>query len=147
MQNSKQMAKILGGTGLIPIFLADVGIAYGYGAVAASLGTIYVAIILGFLGAIHWGLALDREQEPGLAIPLLLWSVIPALWGFFSLWFTPALALILLIVGFVIQWLADWRLQRRITLPAWFFPLRSALSIGMILLLLAMLAEIYFLHP
>ena len=139
-KSSMRLAQILGGTGLIPLIVADIGAVKGYGLIAASLGNIYAAIILAFLGAIHWGLALDRTANPDEAGPLLLWSVIPALWGFFALWWSPLLAALLLMLGFVAQWLADFRLQRRgISWPAWFFPLRSALTL-VILILLAILA-------
>ena len=143
-KSSMRLAQILGGTGLIPLIVADIAAVQGYGIIAVSLGNIYAAIILSFLGAIHWGLALDRTQNPDEAGPLLLWSVIPALWGFFALWWTPLLATLLLMLGFVAQWLADYRLQRRaISWPTWFFPLRSALTLGILILLGILAVEIY----
>lgn len=142
--SSKRLAQILGITGLLPLLIADVATVKGYGLVAVSLGNIYAAIILSFLGAIHWGLALDRGQSADKTGPLLLWSVIPALWGFFALWWSPLLATLLLMLGFVAQWLADLRLQRQgFPWPSWFFPLRSGLTLGILILLGVLAAEIY----
>ncbi|MEY2341067.1 DUF3429 domain-containing protein [Acidithiobacillus sp. IBUN Pt1247-S3] len=143
--SSMRLAQILGATGLIPLIVADIGAVHGYGLIAVSLGNIYAAIILSFLGAIHWGLALDRTQNPDESGPLLLWSVIPALWGFFALWWSPLLATLILMLGFIAQWLADFRLQRRgISWPGWFFPLRSALTVGILILLAILAIEVYY---
>ena len=143
--SSMRLAQILGAGGLLPLIFADIGAVQGYGMLAVSLGNIYAAIILGFLGAIHWGLALDRVDHPDQAGPMLLWSVIPALWGFFALWWSPFLATLLLMLGLVGQWLADFRLQRRgISWPRWFFPLRGALTAGILILLGVLAAEIWF---
>jgi hypothetical protein len=166
--SSKRLAQILGITGLLPLLIADVvtlnflpksvlsqsGLIHllikqlaplkDYSLIAVSLGNIYAAIILSFLGAIHWGLALDRSQSADKTGPLLLWSVIPALWGFFALWWSPLLATLLLMLGFVAQWLADLRLQRQgFPWPSWFFSLRSGLTLGILLLLGVLAAEIY----
>ncbi|MGC9128605.1 MAG: DUF3429 domain-containing protein [Acidithiobacillus sp.] len=141
MNDSKSMARILGWSGILPLVLANFAFFKGYGIVAATLGNLYAAIILSFLGAIHWGLALDREQEREAPM-LLLWSVIPALWAFMALWWAPPTAILVLILGFIAQWLADWRLRSRVQLPAWFMPLRTGLTTAVIVLLALMLAQI-----
>jgi len=50
--DSMRMARILGWAGIIPLILANLGFWKGYGVVALTLGNMYAAIILGFLGAI-----------------------------------------------------------------------------------------------
>ncbi len=141
MNDSKGMARILGWSGILPLVLANLAFFKGYGIVAATLGNLYAAIILSFLGAIHWGLALDREGQREAPM-LLLWSVIPALWGFMALWWTPLTAILILIAGFIAQWLADRRLRSRIQLPSWFMPLRTGLTSAVIALLALMLVQI-----
>ncbi|QFX95758.1 DUF3429 domain-containing protein [Acidithiobacillus thiooxidans ATCC 19377] len=136
------MAKILGWAGIIPLILANLGFWKGYGVVALTLGNMYAAIILSFLGAIHWGLAMNREHSDDAPM-LMMWSVIPALWGFFALWWSAPVALALLILGFIAQWFADYRINKRLNLPNWFLPLRSGLTAAVISLLGLLLLQLY----
>ena len=140
--DSMRMARILGWTGIIPLILANLGFWKGYGVVALTLGNMYAAIILGFLGAIHWGLAMNREHSEDAPM-LMMWSVIPALWGFFALWWSAPVALALLILGFIAQWFADYRINKRLNLPKWFLPLRSGLTAAVISLLGLLLLQLY----
>ncbi|MDD2750930.1 MULTISPECIES: DUF3429 domain-containing protein [Acidithiobacillus] len=140
--DSMRMAKILGWAGIIPLILANLGFWKGYGVVALTLGNMYAAIILGFLGAIHWGLAMNREHSDDAPM-LMMWSVIPALWGFFALWWSAPVALALLILGFIAQWFADYRINKRLNLPNWFLPLRSGLTAAVISLLGLLLLQLY----
>lgn len=140
--DSMRLARILGWTGIIPLLAANLGIWKGFGVIAVTLGNIYAAIILSFLGAIHWGLAMNSENRAESG-PLLIWSVIPALWAFFALWWSAPAAIALLIVGFAAQWMADFRLVKRLSLPEWFMPLRSGLTAAVMSLLGLMLVQIY----
>lgn len=140
--DSMRMAKILGWAGIIPLILANLGFWKGYGVVALTLGNMYAAIILGFLGAIHWGLAMNRGHSDDAPM-LMMWSVIPALWGFFALWWSAPVALALLILGFIAQWFADYRINKRLNLPNWFLPLRSGLTAAVISLLGLLLLQLY----
>ncbi|MDA8177046.1 MULTISPECIES: DUF3429 domain-containing protein [Acidithiobacillus] len=140
--DSMRMAKILGWAGIIPLILANLGFWKGYGVVALTLGNMYAAIILSFLGAIHWGLAMNREHSDDAPM-LMMWSVIPALWGFFALWWSAPVALALLILGFIAQWFADYRINKRLNLPNWFLPLRSGLTAAVISLLGLLLLQLY----
>lgn len=117
----------------------------------------YGALILTFVGAIHWGVALmaGHAATPGLragaptAAPraavvrfCFFWSVVPALWGWLALWagFVPALALLGL--GFIAQLAVDYRVGAALALPAWYLALRSVLtSVVLLCLLLASLAS------
>lgn len=103
---SLRVAQTLGVLGLLPFFALAMlswlpeGAAIGSRAVAPlarlSLAA-YAAVILSFLGAVHWGIALaDAELRMPLARQLLLWGVIPSLLGW--------LALVLIFVG-VAAWL------------------------------------------
>jgi len=132
----------------------------GYGGLlpfaAAALGTLldpthrvfwqqallgYGAVILSFVGALHWAFAM-REDEAA-AGPLYLWSVVPALAGWVALLLPLLLAhgavlgAVLLIGAFGAHYGLDRRLVRRLPLPPWYLPLRLHLSTGASLCLAA----------
>lgn len=92
----------------------------------------YGAIILSFVGALHWAFAMtagglsDAERSGRFA-----WSVMPALIGWTALVamsIQPLAAVALLIVGFWMHYLQDRVLARRAELPAWYLPLRFGLT-------------------
>ena len=89
----------------------------------------YGAIILSFVGALHWGQAMSL---PGLnesqRSALYSWSVVPALIAWPAVLVSPLLAAPLLVLGFVAHYLQDRRLVRHVSLPAWYLPLRLRLS-------------------
>jgi Protein of unknown function (DUF3429) len=73
-------ARRLGAAGLVPfaagallVWLVSDQEAHGFVAQALS---VYAALILSFLGGIHWGLAFRHAEPP---TPLLLWGVLPSL--------------------------------------------------------------------
>jgi hypothetical protein len=140
------LALLLGLLGLVP-FLAG-----GLGAVSWSnplnatraLGGLiaYGAVILSFLGAVHWGLAL--EDEVGLAEGARLGlGVLPALLGWAALLALlenqPSIALAVLILGFVGTLAAEHRGGRRGVVPRAYLSLRWVLSVVVILVLAAVL--------
>jgi NADH:ubiquinone oxidoreductase subunit 5 (subunit L)/multisubunit Na+/H+ antiporter MnhA subunit len=55
------------------------------------------------------------------------WSVVPALLAWLALLITPA-AGVVLVVGFLAQYLQDRRLSRQSSLPPWYLPLRLQLT-------------------
>lgn len=89
----------------------------------------YGAVILSFVGALHWGFAM---LVPGLEATertrLFAWSTVPALAAWPALLVPPALGAPILMAGFVAHYLQDRRLSRRHPLPAWYLPLRLQLS-------------------
>ncbi|MBG6222067.1 MULTISPECIES: DUF3429 domain-containing protein [unclassified Janthinobacterium] len=90
----------------------------------------YGAVILSFVGALHWGFAMstqfisDRKRNVCYA-----WSVIPALLAWLALALDPLAGSALLATGFGVHYLQDWRLFRHAGLPAWYLPMRLQLSI------------------
>jgi hypothetical protein len=89
----------------------------------------YGAIILSFVGALHWALAMtlpelgERQRSAWYA-----WSVAPALIAWPAMLISPRLAAPLLIAGFLAHYLQDRRLASQAMLPAWYLPLRLRLS-------------------
>jgi hypothetical protein len=94
----------------------------------------YGAVILSFVGALHWGIAL---AAPGLGMrqrsALFAWSVVPALlaWPALLLYVKPAT--VLLLGGFAAHYWQDLRLVRSAdgggALPGWYLPLRLRLTL------------------
>lgn len=90
----------------------------------------YGAVILSFVGALHWAFAmtasgLDEQQR----VRSLIWSVVPALIAWPALLLMPAFAAVLLVGGFAVHYLVDRNLTRRANLPAWYLPLRLRLTV------------------
>lgn len=121
----------LGYGGLLP-FVALAGI--GWWAPTTPLwGTAllaYGAVILSFVGALHWGFAMvlgelsDRERTHRF-----VWSVVPSLLAWPAVLLPMAGGAALLIVGFAAHLVQDLRLASRAALPAWYLPLRWRLTV------------------
>jgi hypothetical protein len=151
-----RQAQRLGLLGLLPFFslaalawLPD-GAAVGrwHAAGLARLGLVaYAAVILSFLGAVHWGLALSA---PDLPAPLrrlsLTWGVIPSLLGWLALLMTfvgvaPWLVFAVLIADLLLVRVIDGALLRRHPAPpGGYLELRSRLTAGASLALTLALA-------
>lgn len=98
----------------------------------------YGAVILSFVGALHWGFAmLSPEMDERQRNRSLIWSVMPALLAWLALELGPIAGSAMLAAGLAIHFLQDWRLVRRVHLPSWYLPLRLALSSIAALCLLA----------
>lgn len=138
----------LGYGGLLPF----VGLAAGcftdtgYSALCQVALILYGAVILSFVGALHWAFAMTL---PGLSAAkrreCFVWSVVPALLAWLaatimavpaqgsaantlSIFYGFAFAAALLIVGFVANYVQDVRLARVAALPLWYLPLRLRLT-------------------
>jgi hypothetical protein len=89
----------------------------------------YGAVILSFVGAVHWGFAMTRvDLTERHRNATWAWSVVPALLAWFALLVTPVAAGVILVVGFVAQYLKDRRFTRQSSLPPWYLPLRLRLT-------------------
>lgn len=89
----------------------------------------YGAIILSFIGALHWGLAMSQpELSERQRSAWFAWSVVPALIAWPAILFSPPLAAPLLVFGFIAHYLQDRRLARQARLPDWYLPLRLRLT-------------------
>jgi hypothetical protein len=89
----------------------------------------YGAVILSFVGALHWAFAMtlpDLTEQQRTA--RFVWSVVPALLAWPALLVDATMASFLLVPGFVAHYLQDRRLVRSQSLPDWFLPLRFRLT-------------------
>ena len=89
----------------------------------------YGAVILSFVGALHWGLAMALPDLPeSTRRGCYLWSVVPALLAWPATVLSADYASLLLIFGFIAHYLQDRRLAPLARLPGWYLPLRLQLS-------------------
>jgi hypothetical protein len=105
----------LGYGGLIPFFILTLALLLGIPLPfldQARLGwwlAAYAAVVLSFIGAVHWGVALgmqDRLEESELG-KLLLFSVVPTVVAWFSLLLPINITLFVLAVLIVLAYFAD----------------------------------------
>jgi Protein of unknown function (DUF3429) len=131
-------ALVLGFAGLLP-FLATALAAWAAGdrlfLFAINLQVAYGAVILSFMGAVHWGLAL-AQGDAGNWHRLGL-SVLPALAGWLALAIALPLGLLLLALGFAAVFFADLKTVAAGRAPAWYKALRKPLSLIVLLSLAA----------
>lgn len=137
-----RLAILLGYAGLIPFISGAIGIwitppAWRTDVLMALLH--YAAVILAFMGAIHWGLAMARERQDDAAHRQLGLSVLPALLGWLAIssGLPALLALTLLISGFIGLYLADVHAVKLELAPRWYTALRKPLTAVVLISLLA----------
>lgn len=90
----------------------------------------YGAVILAFVGALHWGFAMLARMDDFERPRVLGWSVVPALGGWVALLLPLRAGLIVLIVMFLAHYAMDRRLARMASLPPWYLKLRLWLTLG-----------------
>ena len=143
MLNSPKLMWLLGYAGVIPFLVLSVYVAQDKSlffntAIPLSLWLgIYAAVILSFLGAVSWGVALSRQSELSQQqINLLLvYGVLPSLFAWFSLLFPIKLALAIIAGLIVMAYVADLKmLSSRVS--SQYLRLRFHLSISVATLLL-----------
>ena len=124
-------AVVLGCGGLIPF----VGLALLVAFVpvpwyAFWLGTLsyYGALILSFVGALHWGYAVHSGARGARAWMQYGWSVLPCLLGWMSLQLPVWTALRVQAAALLVCYSFDRSMARSESLPEWLLPLRAALT-------------------
>lgn len=122
--------------GLVP-FVAALGLALASddGAMrvlAERLALGWGAVILSFVAAVHWGLALAGRWSWSSGV--VLGSVLPSVQGLLALMVGGSRGIALLVVGFGVFWLFEHR-QRAADLPADYLVLRRNLSLTVCVLL------------
>ncbi len=103
-------ARWFGDAGLLPFvlgaLLAWVGLAPELHAFVGAALSAYAALILSFLGGIHWGLAFRHTAPPA---SLFVWGVLPALLAWVAVLMPPHAGLALHGVLLVVCYLVDRR--------------------------------------
>lgn len=126
-------AQRLGYAGLLP-FLAFTlgGLLDVYGDHAIRLFVIYSALILSFLGGVHWGVAMQSEGSPSRA---LKWSMVPSIIGillfFAGVWVSP-LTMLTVVALTHLFWLNFEK--RHLAEQLWYLELRNRLTFTVVAL-------------
>ncbi|WP_439865336.1 DUF3429 domain-containing protein [Pseudomonas antarctica] len=136
---------LLGYGGLLPfIFLALlIPFSLDYRQFFEAALVNYGAVILSFVGALHWGFAMTVQgMSARQGSDVFIWSVIPALIGWIATLLPMPLGCVLLVFGFVAHLRQDRQLSRVMSLPAWYMPMRLRLTlVASVCLLLAAIVE------
>ena len=148
------LAVLLGVAGLVPLLvcaLFSVSVAAPVGTAWLGALIFYGAVILSFLGGVHWGVALavrrsDPAQTPDGAehdrVRFGL-GVLPSLIGWAALLSTLLLshvvALAILIAGFIATMVGETRLRDGELLPGGYLWLRWALTVVVVVVLVTVL--------
>jgi len=113
---------------LLPVLRPDLGPAL----MPALLG--YAAVILAFMGAVHWGLAM---ADPAPAAPWTRYggSVVPPLVAWVALMLPTTAALALFVAAFGLLYVADLRAVAAGWAPEWYPALRRLLTALVVLAL------------
>lgn len=143
-QHLPPIAIVLGLAGLIPFVACGLGaVLLGAEGVRISLLALlaYSAVILAFLGAVHWGFALTggEAQDERVRQRRYALGVVPALVGWAGLLVAflglPTVGLAVQLAGFIGVVITEARADRRGTMPHGYMGLRWVLSAGVILCL------------
>jgi Protein of unknown function (DUF3429) len=136
------LATLLGLCGLIP-FIACAIASLGLEGDRAMLALVaYGAVVLAFLGGVHWGFALADPADRGERQRLVL-GVLPSLVGWIALLLTIAVqaeaGLALLVLGFLGTTIVEARARNVGLVPPGYMRLRYGLSAAVILVLVVVL--------
>ena len=90
----------------------------------------YGAVILSFIGALHWGVVMAQHEQvvPRLASLLYGWSVMPALIAWAALLMPDRVGATVMALCFVACWRIDMRVIKSGLWPAWMARLRLHLT-------------------
>jgi hypothetical protein len=139
------LAIVLGVAGLLPFFAAALNAAKADAGntLSSALPLItYGAVVLSFLGGVHWGFVLEGPATVAQRSRLGL-GVVPGLvgWGaaLLGIWGQPFFALALLIAGFVLTAIAEGRAQKRELVPSGYMVLRWILTVVVVAVLTTVL--------
>ena len=142
-----QLALLLGYAGLLPFVFGALGIwliPLGWRTFVLDAVLDYAAVILAFMGAIHWGLAMRAGASEGRAQLQLGLSVIPPLLGWVAIagGLTTSLVLPIFLFAFIGLYLGDLHAVRAGLAPRWYPALRTPLTLVVCLSLLVAWASV-----
>lgn len=94
---------------------------------ASSVLIAYAAVILTFIGAVHWGVIMTGTDDGDTAWMTV--SVVPSLVAWIVLLLPAHPALVILLVSFIVHTMFDRRMDNRNLLPEWYLPMRKRLTL------------------
>ena len=141
-------AKIFGFSGLAPFLILTLSawtFPDPYRLLVFDILVHYAAVILSFVGAVYWGLALcnfnNRSKSEKQMWIMFGWSVIPALIAWIATQMVLSAALLVLILGFVSAFIFDLWSGKREDIPFWYLKLRKSLTLVVVITLSAALFQ------
>ena len=156
-------ARLFGYAGLIPFLSLALASFFVRDILQILLALkVYAALILAFLGGVHWGRQLypvkddDHRQgeipitQPTRRSPQILWlgwSVTPSLLAWPAVMLSEIIAFPYLAGLFLICWVVDNKAYKIGLFPLWMRQLRTALTVGVITSLLGAWLGLIFLGP
>lgn len=125
------IVKWLGYGGLLPFVALAVAVwVDGSNSLWRNALLAYGAVILSFVGALHWGFAMSQsDMTMHHRTYCFVWSVVPALMAWLALLMTSKYAIAMLAAGFLTHFWQDRRLVQVANLPVWYLPLRMRLTV------------------
>jgi hypothetical protein len=125
------LPKVLGYLGLLPFIIPTFFLFHDYHHLAMWRHFLitYAAIILSFVGALHWSFAMllhDLPQDKQKWT--FIWSVIPSLVAWIALSIPQFYSFFLLAAFFVLNLIKDKTLSNTVELPNWYITLRRNLT-------------------
>jgi Protein of unknown function (DUF3429) len=130
-------AKALGYAGLLP-FIASAAVCWltqgETKAFAQQALLTYGAVIVSFIGAVHWGVALAQRNVAPLPY---VWSNVPALLAWLALLLPFNFGAALLALALIVCWLADIRTLRSQAFGESYLQLRMHLTLAALLCVVA----------
>ncbi|MFT5394907.1 MAG: hypothetical protein ACI85N_000086 [Gammaproteobacteria bacterium] len=131
--------------GLLPFVTTLVGI-YSSSKELSSYSMIafvsYGAVILGFVGAVHWGFLLktDSMQRQGLLLSI---SVLPGLIGWLALISDLPVALLMFFIAYPLLFVYEKFSELNSLLPVWYMQMRFRLTIVVTIFMFIGLCAVY----
>ena len=142
LSKSDTLFIVLGVLGLFPfiIGLSDLIINKNNLFFIINIPKYYGSIILTFLGAVYWGAILNLSQKNLLPektkILIIIWSVIPSIFGMIVFSIISNTSLLVLSFGFLISQLIDESFCKYLLFPNWYLPLRRMLTLVVLIILI-----------
>lgn len=130
---------VLGLVGLVPLVFCGIESMTSASLWALPALIAYAAVILSFVGAVHWGLALAPGAPRSAARGRLVLGAIPALLGWISLLLAHWAGLLVLIGGFIASMAVEALTRHGAGLPLGYLWLRFGLSVVTVAILVTVL--------
>jgi hypothetical protein len=129
----------LGAGGLIPFVILTGAVWFSdeaYRIMAYEWLRTYAAVILSFVGALHWGFAmLHPKMTESERNTVMAWSIVPALVAWLALLAPLRHGLAVTAAMFALHYAMDRAFVQRFALTEWYLPLRGGLTIVVIVCL------------
>jgi hypothetical protein len=128
LPGNEKVTKFLGYAGLIPFLVFSLGhwMTLPWVNDPSQILIAYAAVILSFMGAIHWGAAITNSD--GQHSTHLIVSVLPALTAWSALLLPVSIAIVILLCGFILLLVYELVFARPQGLPCWYISMRIILT-------------------